>query len=114
MKHLVSLILAVILVTAVCGSVVTGTVADFVDTETSEENYMCAGTVNLELQGLNLVIDNLMPSKWYSTEKLLVNSGTLDAVASVLIKNLENVEDAPGAGVATTQPELVAEEGGKI
>ena len=114
MKRFVSVILAVLLVAAVTGSTLKGTVAGFSDTEVSEENYLCAGTVNLELSGEYLIVNNAVPSKWYSMEKVLINAGTLDATASVHISNLVSIEDAPGAGVATSEPELVAEEGGMI
>lgn len=109
-----SIVLALVLTAAVGASAVSGTMASLHDIEISDENYMCAGTVNLEMAGESFSLENLIPCKWYSKEKLLINAGTLDAVASVHIKNLVCVEDAPGAGVATTEPELVAEEGGKI
>jgi len=114
MGRLTSVILAIMLVAAVAGSTLTGTFAGFSDSETSEGNYMCAGTVNLELTGDNFSITNAIPSKWYTMEKVLINAGTLDAVASVHLKNLVCIEDVEGAGVATSEPELVAEEGGKI
>ena len=114
MKQLLSIILMVLLAVAVSGSVVNGTLASFFDTEVSEDNLMCAGTVNLELCGEYLTVENLVPSKWYYKEKLVVNAGSLDAIASVHIKNLMCFEDAPGAGIATSEPELVAEEGGQF
>lgn len=112
MKQFLSVILAVVLVAAVGGSAVSGTVAGFFDTEVSAENYMCAGTVNLELSGGLLNVTAATPSEWYSEEHVLINTGTLDATASVHLKNLVEAEDAPGVGVATSEPELVAEEGG--
>jgi len=112
MKQFLSIILAVVLVLAVGGSVASGTMAGFFDTEVSTENWMCAGTVNLELGSGPLQVDAATPSQWYSEEYELINAGTLDATASVHIQNLANIEDALGAGVATSEPELVAEEGG--
>ena len=112
MKQFLSVILAVVLVLAVGGSVASGTMAGFFDAEVSTDNLMCAGTVNLELGSGPLQVDAATPSKWYSKEHVLINAGTLDATASVHIQNLVCTEDALGAGVATAEPELVAEEGG--
>ncbi|MEE9399065.1 MAG: hypothetical protein V3V23_02225 [Dehalococcoidales bacterium] len=51
-------------------------------------NYMCAGTVNLELSERLTSVDAAMPSEWYSEEDLLINTGTLDATAGIYITNL--------------------------
>jgi len=124
MKRFLSVILAAVLVTAVGGSVVRGTLAGFSDSEVSTENWLCAGSRILELSGGPLVVHNAWPCKWYSQEYTLINAGTLDGTAYVHIPNTDDpcgkwqglkcVEDAPGAGVATSEPELVAEEGGKV
>ncbi|HEY91731.1 MAG TPA: hypothetical protein G4O07_07840 [Dehalococcoidia bacterium] len=114
MKRFLSVIMAVVLVTATGGLLVNGTMASFFDTEASSENYMCAGTVNLEIGSGALVVEGAWPCEWYSKEHMLINAGTLDAIAKVHICNLVCIEDAPGAGVATREPESVAEEGGWI
>ena len=100
MKPFISLALAIVLVAAVVSSVLTGTMASFLDTEEGTENYLCAGTMNLEVNGERLNVENAVPCKWYSSERLLINVGTLDATATAHIKNLVCIEDAPGAGVA--------------
>jgi predicted ribosomally synthesized peptide with SipW-like signal peptide len=124
MKHLLSLILAVMLVGAVAGTVATGTFAGFSDTEVSTENWMCAGTRILELSGDPLVVEGAWPCEWYEEEFMLINAGTLEGMATIHIpredgycgkwEGLECVEDAVGTGVATSESELAAEEGGIV
>jgi len=114
MRLLGPIALLLVLIIAVSGSIATGTLAGFTDSENSEENYMCAGTVNLEFCGEPFNIGNMVPEKVYTLEKLVINAGTLDSFASVHIKDLLCLEDVPGPGVATSEPELVAEEGGEL
>lgn len=133
MKQFLSVILAVVLVSAVGGSLVSGTAARFFDTEVSTENEMCAGTRSLELSGGPIIVKCGVPSKWYSQEYLLINTGTLEGLATVHIleESLKCVEAGAkhgevwngsayvtgtpvGNGVASSEPELVAEEGGQV
>lgn len=144
MKRFLSVILAVVLVTAVSGSFIRGTVAGFSDVEVSTENWMCAGSRILELSGDPLVVHNAWPCCWYSQEYILINAGTLDGIAYIHIPKIDDpggkwaglkcFEDGTleglvfdgmgyrlpvgsepiGTGVATSEPELVAEEGGCV
>jgi len=68
--------------------------------------------VALQLTGDPMRVESAMPSEWYEEEWLVTNIGEAEGVAFVHLKNLVCFEDAPGAGVATAEPELVAEEGG--
>jgi len=140
-KQFSSVILSVMLVTGVGGLLANGTMASFFDTEVSTENEMCAGTRTLELSGGPIIVKCGMPSKWYSEDFMLINAGTLEGLATVHIpeddsyyeqaEGLKCVEagalhdqiwdglayvpgDPVGAGVATSEPELVAEEGGYV
>ncbi|MFC1864809.1 hypothetical protein ACFLYG_03170 [Chloroflexota bacterium] len=144
MRQLLSVIMAVVLVCAVGGSLASGTMASFLDTEVTTNNYMCAGSRLLDLSGGIIAVTHAMPSVWYSEEYTLINTGTLDGMVILYIpleddpggewKGLESVEagavggqiwdgtvyrDATGAepigfGVATSETELVAEEGGQV
>jgi len=143
MKQLFSVILAAVLVTAVSGTMVSGTMAGFFDTEVSTDNKMCAGTRLLEVSGGPITVECGAPCKWYSEEFTLINVGTLegeavfhipredDCVDSLCWSGLECVEDGTkdgkvwngstyldgtpvGAGVASSEPELGAEEGGYV
>ena len=139
MKRFMSVILAAVLVTAVGSSLVGGVFAGFHDVEVSTENWMCAGTRILELDGGPIVVNTGWPSHWFSEEFTLINAGTLDGIATIHIPTLDDpggkwdglkCEEAGtpngkvfdgtgyreavglepvGAGVATTEPELVAE-----
>lgn len=91
-----------------------GVMAGFSDVEFSTDNRMKAANnqMNLVLSGGPITVEGAWPSCWESEEFTLINAGTLNGTASIHITNLECYEDAPGAGVATSEPELVAEEGG--
>ncbi|MDD4875830.1 MAG: hypothetical protein PHQ86_01670 [Dehalococcoidales bacterium] len=142
MKSLWLSILAIILIAAVGSSIANGTMASFFDTEVSTQNYMCAGTRCLEISGGPAIIEHAWPCEWYEEEFVLLNTGSLDSVAYIhfpliddpdgLWKGIRNIEagtlngtvfdgtthripvgiEPIGVGVATTEPELVAEEGG--
>ena len=133
MKQLLTVILAVVLVVAVGGSLVNGTLASFFDTEVSSGNQFHAGTRSLEISGNPVIVTCGIPSKWYSEEYTLLNTGDLDGVAVIhipeeslicieagtvggLVWNGSNyVAGTPvGANVASSEPELVAEEGGQV
>ena len=144
MKQFLSVILAVVLVLAVGASVVNGTMAGFFDVEVSTENMMCAGTRTLELSGGPIVVEHAWPSQWFSEEYILLNTGSLDATAYIHFPAVDDPEghwqgirceeagtikgmvfdgsgyriavgtEPVGAGVATTEPELTAEEGGIV
>ena len=113
MKNFLSVILVLVLMVAVSGSVVNGTMAGFFDTEVSTENLMCAGNRLVELSGGPLQVDAASPSTWYEQEMVVTNAGTLDGTAWLHVFNVRSIEDKPGWGEATAEPELVAEEGGQ-
>jgi len=133
MKPMLTVALAVVMVVAVGGSLVNGTLASFFDTEVSTENHFHAGTRSLELSGGPIIVKCGIPSKWYSEEFTLVNTGDLDGVATIHIleESLKCIEAGAinglvwngsayvtgtpvGANVASSEPELVAEEGGQV
>jgi len=157
MNRFASVILAVVLVCAVGGSMAKGTMAGFLDTEVSTENWMCAGTRILDLSGGPIVVTHAVPSNWYSEEFKLMNSGTLEGLAVLHIPDEDDPDgmwdgvkcieagtklhnddeyvyngtasvgggipdgykvqagvEPVGAGVASSEPELVAEEGGQV
>jgi len=93
--------------------------AHFVDTELSEGNIFEAGTLDLRVNGkedpfLLFTITNVKPTKTYDVEIELQNCGTIDGIAYLHPKDSVNYEDEPGAGVASSEAELVAEEGGLV
>ncbi len=133
MKQIFSILLVLALVSGVAGSLVSGTMGSFSDTEVSTQNEMHAGTRTLWLSGSPVSVEHAVPSKWYSQEYLLVATGTLNSVAYVHIMNLVSKEAGTingqvyykatntygagspvGAGVATSEAESVAEEGGQV
>jgi len=137
MRQLLTVIMAVVLVAGVAGSAVSGTMAGFFDTEVSTDNEMRAGTRILELSGDPITVEHAKPSNWYSEEYVLMNVGTLNAVATVHVLSalsqeagtvngkvywgapifdyLAAVGDEPvGPNVASSEAELVAEEGGQV
>ena len=133
MKQLRTLALVAVMVVAVSGSLVNGTLASFFDTELSAENHFHAGTRNLEISGNPIIVTCGMPSNWYSEEFTILNTGDLDGVAIVHIleETLKCIEAGAidglvwngsayvpgtpvGANVASSEPELVAEEGGQV
>ena len=103
-----------VLMIAAIAAMVHGVIAGFSDVEVSTDNRMKAANnnMNLVLSGGPIAVESAWPSCWKSEEFTLINAGTLDGTLSIHITNLECYEDAPGAGVATSEPELVAEEGG--
>ena len=114
MKPFLSVILAAVLVVAVAASVVNGTMAGFYDVEFSTENHMQSGARMLELSGGPIMVSYASPSTWYEHEMAVVNVGNLDGTAWLHLLNLESIEDEPGWGEATAEPELTAEEGGCV
>lgn len=146
MKRFMSVILAGVLVIAVGTSLMTGTLASFLDTEVSTDNYMHAGTRTIELSGGPIEVTPAIPSHWYSEEFTLVNTGTLDgevtlhipgedgsldyngsvswngikneeagAIDGFVYDGADYVVGSPvGAGVASSESEFVAEEGGQV
>lgn len=113
MKQFLSVILVLVLMVAVSGSVVNGTMAGFFDSEVSTENLMCAGNRMIELSGGPIQVDAVSPSTWYEHEMVVTNAGTLGGTAWLHVFNVRSIEDKPGWGEATAEPELVAEEGGQ-
>jgi len=139
-----SVILAVVLVASVGGSLVSGTMAGFFDVEQSTDNYMCAGTRCLEVSGGPIVVEHAWPCQWYEEEYILINTGSLDSTAYIHFPAVDDPQgmwqgirceeagtvkgmvfdgtdyrtpvgtEPVGAGVATTEPELTAEEGGIV
>jgi predicted ribosomally synthesized peptide with SipW-like signal peptide len=133
MKQLLIVTLVVVLVIAVGGSLVNGTFASFFDTEVSSGNQFHAGTRSLEISGNPVTVTCGIPSKWYSEEYTLLNTGDLDGVAVIHIpeESLLCIEAGTvgglvwngsayvagtpvGANVASSEPELVSEEGGQV
>lgn len=133
MRQFLSVILVVVLVSAVGGSLAEGTLANFFDTEVSTENLFHAGTRNLEISGGPIIVKCGIPSKWHAEEFTILNTGDLDGVAIVHIpeESLKCIEAGAvdglvwngsayvpgtpvGANVASSEPELVAEEGGQV
>jgi hypothetical protein len=145
MKKFMSVILAVVLVTAVGASLANGTFAGFLDTEVSSENLMCAGTRNLQLTGGPFELTHAMPCKSYTEEFLLANAGDLDgkvflhiprvdgsyycgritwkgikceedgAISGEIYNGEDYVTGSPvGVGRASSESELVSEEGGQV
>lgn len=103
-----------VLMIAAIAAMAHSVIAGFSDVEVSTDNRMKAANnqMNLVLSGGPIAVEGAWPSCWKSEEFTLINAGTLDGTARIHITNLECYEDAPGAGVATSEPELVAEEGG--
>jgi hypothetical protein len=141
MKNLLSVVLVAVLVLGVAGTLAGRSSATFFDTETSSDNEMGAGTRSLFLTGGPLVVNCAMPCKYYSETFTLVNTGTLDGVGRVHIPEVDMpsigangikciesgdvngqvyngstyVAGSPvGAGVASSEPEFVAEAGGWV
>lgn len=136
MKKFLSVILVVVLLLAVGSSVASGTMAGFFDTEVSTDNYMHAGYVNLTVDGQDdeegdiiqpFEIGPMCPDKPYQEEIVLCNTGTIDGTVYIHFQNVEGheagtvdgevwngaayVTGSPvGAGVASSEPELAAEE----
>lgn len=113
MKRLLSIILAVVLAAGVAGSAANGTMAGFFDTEASTDNRMCASTLVLKLSGGPIQVEHAAPSQWYSEDYTLTNAGSTDGIGWVHVTNVTCAEDAVGAGIVTSEPEAVAEEGGR-
>ncbi|MCK4781336.1 SipW-dependent-type signal peptide-containing protein [Candidatus Parcubacteria bacterium] len=92
----------------VAAAAVSGTVAYFNDTETSEDNAFTAGTLNLEVGG-NDPTDwhfealNIKPGDTGSEEVLLQNTGSLDGYLHITFANLVN--DEMGCTEPEGQPE---------
>ena len=113
MKQMLSLILAVLLVCGVGSSVASGTVANFLDTEVSTDNEMCAGTLLIRVTGERIYVEDAWPCKWYEAQKELVNCGTREGIAYLKLENIKGIEDAL-YGAVTAEPEYVAEYGGQL
>lgn len=112
MKPFISIMLVGILVVAVGSSAMGGTMASFFDAEVSTENHMQSGTRMIAVTGGPIEVDWASPSTSYEHEIAVINVGTLEGEAWLHIMNLKSIEDKPGPGDATAEPELVAEEGG--
>lgn len=121
MNKFVSVIMAVVLVCAVGGSMVNGTMASFFDTEVSTDNYMHASYINLTVDGQDdeegdiiqpLIIGPTTPDKPYERVVVLCNTGTITGTAYIHFFDVLGHEDEAGigVGVATSEPELAAEE----
>ena len=113
MKPFLSVILALVLMVAVSGSVVNGTMAGFFDTEVSTGNKMTSGTLLIEVIGEPIEVEHACPCKWYTADMELVNCGSRDGIAYLELENIVNIEDALGEDV-TSEPEYVAEYGGQL
>ena len=106
-----------VLTIAVVAAAAPGVIAGFSDAEVSAVNRMKASNnkMILVVSGGPITVENAWPCCWKYEDFTLINASTKVSVpgtASVHIANLQCHEDAPGAGVATYEPELVAEEGG--
>ena len=122
MKKFLSVILAVVLMLAVGSSVASGTMAGFFDTEVSTDNYMHASYMNLTVDGQDdeegdiiqpFNIGPMCPDEPYERVVLLCNTGSITGTAYIHFFDVlghEGDDDAIGAGVATSEPELAAEE----
>ena len=62
MRQFLSVILALLMVVAVAGSLINGTMANFFDTEVSAENHFHAGTRSLEISGGPIIVICGIPS----------------------------------------------------
>jgi hypothetical protein len=99
-----------------------GILARFSDIECSIDNKMCSGFMALQVNGNSqpgvegepLTVEHAMPCKYYYQDWLLTNLGTRSGTVYVMVQNVACVEDAPGAGTASSEPELTAEEGGQV
>jgi hypothetical protein len=81
--------LTIVLVVTVGGSVAGGTMAGFFDTELSKDNEFGAGTRNLEIGGGPITIKCGIPSRWYSEYFTITSVGSLEALVTVNIPDLD-------------------------
>lgn len=135
-----SIFLSVVIICALAIAGIGGTFATWADSETSFDNYIETGSVDLLVNGADdepwgegveakVEITCMIPCKWYGPyEVTLWNAGEceLDSEAYIHIKNIEcsNIDPKDGSGYEATygtnagdlkpEPELVAEGGGNV
>jgi len=135
-----NIFLSVVVICALAVAGLGGTLATWSDSETSFDNYIETGSLDLLVNGaddepwgtgvdVKVKITCMTPCKWYGPyEVVLWNAGQCedDAEAYIHIKNIEcsNIDPKPGSGYPATygtnagdlkpEPELVAEGGGRV
>jgi len=113
-----SLLMSLLVVGALTVAGVGGTLADFSDSEEEIGDSLQAGSMDLKVNGaddpdvLPFVISTMIPEKLYDVTKMVSNDGTIDGFLYIHIKNVLCTEtDDKGF---KPEPEIVAEQGGKI
>ncbi len=118
---------SVVVITALVAATVSGTMADFSDSEEEMGDTLQAGSMDLKVNGaddpdvLPFHIRGMVPSKLYDVTKTVANMGTIDGWLYLHIKNVvteeANDKDINGDGTIDEldkpEPERVAEQGGK-
>jgi hypothetical protein len=120
--------LSVLVIGALIVAGVGGTLADFSDSEEELGDLVQAGSLDLKVNGeddpniLPAAMKGIIPDKSYHIEKVVQNVGTIDGWLYIHIKNVlcteTNDKDLNGDGVIDEldkpEPEVVAEQGGKV
>jgi hypothetical protein len=123
-----NVVLSLVVISALIVAGVGGTLADFSDSEEELGDLVQAGSLDLKVNGeddpniLPFEIRGIIPDKWYDVSKTVANVGTIDGWLYIHIKNVlcteTNDKDLNGDGVIDDldkpEPEVVAEQGGKV
>ena len=123
-----NVLLSVVVIGALIVAGVGGTLADFSDSEEEMGDTVQAGSLDLLVNGENdpnvlpASIRGMIPDKSYHIEKVIQNVGTIDGWLYIHFKNAvcteTNDKDLNGDGVIDEldkpEPEIVAEQGGKV
>jgi len=119
-----NILLSIVVISALVVAGVGGTFASFSDSETAVGNSAQAGTFDLVVRDtagdfyndpsvVSKILGPLKPCKSYDSHWTMKNLGNISGYAGLTIKNVTDIEDVVGA-LATSEPELVAEGGGKV
>jgi len=128
-----SILLSLLVVSALVAAGIGGTLADFSDSEEELGDALQAGSLDLKVNDADdpdvmpFTISTIIPDKWYDVAKSVKNVGTIDGWLYLHIKNAvcneTNDKDLDGDGVIENgagvmddkpEPEKVAEFGGKV
>jgi hypothetical protein len=123
-----NIFLGVVVITTLALAGIGGTMADFSDSEEELGDILQAGSLDLKVNGaddpdvLPVVVRTMIPDKWYDATKTVANVGTIDGWLYIHVKNAvcteTNDKDLNGDGVIDEldkpEPEIVAEQGGKV
>jgi predicted ribosomally synthesized peptide with SipW-like signal peptide len=127
-REMKSIIITVVVVATLALAGIGGTLADFSDSEEELGDVLQAGSLDLKVDGeddpniLPAAIRTMVPEKSYHIVKTVQNMGTIDGHLYIHVKNAMCIEtndkDLNGDGVIDEldkpEPEIVAEQGGKV